>query len=111
MPASLGIAGVATMYVRVKVEGRETRILLGQGLKEMKPITFGSAKAEGNETNTVLGYWGGGSLEEGHFWVFKVEGRETHILLGQGLTEMKPINCGNVKAEGNKTNTITVLGY
>ena len=43
-----------------KVEGRETRILLGQGLTEMKPITFRSAKAEGNETNTVLGYWGGG---------------------------------------------------
>ena len=39
-----------------KVEGRETRILLGQGLMEMRPITFGSVKAEGNETDTVLGY-------------------------------------------------------
>ena len=96
------------------VEGRETHICIycwAVGLRETKPINFGSHKAEGNETNTVLGYWGGGSLEEGHFWVFKVEGRETHILLGQGLTEMKPINCGSVKAEGNKTNTITVLGY
>ena len=82
-----------------------------KGLREMKPMNFGSLKAEGNETNTVLGYWGGGSLEEGHFWVFKVEGRETCILLGQGPTEMKPINFGSVKAEGNKTNTITVLGY
>ena len=75
------------------VEGRETHICIycwAVGLRETKPINFGSHKAEGNETNTVLGYWGGGSLEEGHFWVFKVEGRETHILLGQG-------------AEGNET--------
>ena len=88
------------------VEGRETHIYCwAVGLRETKPINFGSHKAEG------LGYWGGGSLEEGHFWVFKVEGRETCILLGQGPTEMKPINFGSVKAEGNKTNTITVLGY
>ena len=26
------------------------------GLREMKPINFGSLKAEGNETNTVVGY-------------------------------------------------------
>ena len=26
------------------------------GLREMKHINFGSLKAEGNETNTVLGY-------------------------------------------------------
>ena len=26
------------------------------GLREMKPITFGSLKAEGNETNKALGY-------------------------------------------------------
>ena len=43
------------------------------------------------------------------FWVFKAEERETRILLGQGLTEMKSINFGSVKAEGNETNT--VLGY
>ena len=43
-------------HVFVKVEGREPRILLGQGLTEMKPINFGSVKAEGTETNTVLGY-------------------------------------------------------
>ena len=45
--------------------------------------------------------------------MFKVEGRETRILLGcgaEGNFEMKPINFGSVKAEGNKTNTITVLG-
>ena len=44
------------MFWVFKVEGRETRMLLGQGLTEMKLITFGSVKAEGNETNTVLGY-------------------------------------------------------
>ena len=63
--------------------------MLGHGLRETKPINFGSHKAEGNETNTVLGYSRG--VPRGRkSWVFKVEGRETHILLGQG-------------AEGNET--------
>ena len=43
--------------------------------------------------------------------MFKVEGRETRKLLDQGLTEMKPINFGSVKAERNETNAITTLGY
>ena len=75
----------------------------------MKPINCGSHKAEGNETNTVLGYWGGGSLEEGHFWVFKVEGRETQILLAHGAEENETLNFSSHEAEGNKTNT--VFGY
>ena len=40
--------------------------------------------------------------------MFKVEGRETRILLGcgaEGNFEMKPINFGSVKSEGNETNT------
>ena len=52
---------------------------------------------------------GGGG---GKFWVFNIEGRETHIILycwAVGLRETKPINFGSHKAEGNETNT--VLGY
>ena len=46
------------------------------GLRETKPINFGSQKAEGNKTNTVLR----GDPRRGKdiFLVFKVEGRETH---------------------------------
>ena len=73
----------------------------------MKPINFGSPKAEGNETNTALGYWG--RRGEHIFWVFKVEGRETHILLGQGAEGNETHNFWSLKAEGNKTNT--ALGY
>ena len=54
---------------------RETHIVLGHG-GGVKPINFGSHKAEGSETNTVFGYRGGG-----HIMLFKVEGSETHILL------------------------------
>ena len=46
-----------------KVEGRETRILLGCGAEgnfEMKPINFGTVKAKGNETNTAFAYRVGG---------------------------------------------------
>ena len=46
----------------------------------MKPINFGSHKAEGSETNTVFGYRGGG-----HIMLFKVEGSETHILLAHNM--------------------------
>ena len=41
------------------VEGREIHICIycwAVGLRETKPINFGSHKAEGDETNTVLGY-------------------------------------------------------
>ena len=45
--------------------------------------------------------------------MFKVEGRETCILLGcgaEGNFEMKPINFGTVKAKGNETNTAFAYG-
>ena len=49
----LGIEGEGKHIFWVfAVEGKETRM----GLRETKPINFGSHKAEGNETNTVLGY-------------------------------------------------------
>ena len=63
-------------------------------LRETKPIQ-------------CLGIEGGGG---GTFWVFNVEGRETHIhCWAVGLRETKPINFGSHKAEGDETNT--VLGY
>ena len=40
------------------VEGRETHICIycwAVGLRETKPINFGSHKAEGDETNTGVG--------------------------------------------------------
>ena len=51
------------------------------------------------------------------FWVFKVEGRETHILLGQGaegnethkccgvskLRDTKPIQCLGIEGGGGST--------
>ena len=43
------------------------------------------------------------------FWVSKVEGRETHILLAKEPKEMKLINFGSLKVEGEKINT--ALGY
>ena len=56
----LGIegGGGGTFWV-FNVERRETHIILycwAVGLREMKPIKFDSHKAEGDETNTVLGY-------------------------------------------------------
>ena len=76
-------------------------------LRQTKPTSFGSHKAKGNKTNTVLEE---GSLErEGHFGCLRLkEGNLTHCW-AKGLTEMKPLNFGRVKAEGNETNT--VLGY
>ena len=92
------------------VEGRETHIYCwAVGLRETKPINFGSHKAEGNETNTVLGYWGGGPLRKDIFGCLRLrEGKLTYCW-AKGLREMKPINFGSLKAEGNETNT--VLGY
>ena len=56
----LGIegGGGGTFWV-FNVERRETHIILycwAVGLRETKPINFGSHKAEGDVTNTVLGY-------------------------------------------------------
>ena len=69
------------------------------GLREMKPINFGSLKAEENETDTALGYIGGG-----HIWVFKVEGAKLTYCWAKGLREARPINVGD-EAE-NETNTV-----
>ena len=57
--------------------------------------------------NTALQNERGGGV----IWVFVVAGRETHMvfLLGLGLREIKPINFGSHKDEGNEINT--VLGY
>ena len=54
----LGIegGGGGTFWV-CNVEGREAHIRCwAVGLRETKPINFGSHKAERNDTNTVLGY-------------------------------------------------------
>ena len=54
----LGIegGGGGTFWV-FNVEGREAHIQCwAVGLRETKPINFGSHKAEGDETNRVLGY-------------------------------------------------------
>jgi hypothetical protein len=51
----------------------------------------------------------GGSLEEGNLGCLRLrEGKLTYCWV-KGLREMKPINFGSLKAEGNETNT--VLGY
>ena len=39
-----------------KDEGGKLTYCWAKGLREMKPIVFGSLKAEGNETSKVLGY-------------------------------------------------------
>ena len=79
-------------------------------LRETKPINFGSHKAEEDETNTVLGY--GGGIQGGgrtYFGCLKLrEGKLTYCW-AMGPREMKPINFGHLKAEGDETNT--ALGY
>ena len=92
-----------------KVEGRETHILLGHGAEGNETHKFWSSQSRGRRNQYSA--WVLRVEGEGHFWVFKVEGRETRILLGcgaEGNFEMKPINFGSVKAEGNETNTVFV---
>ena len=92
------------------VEGSETHRIFcwALGLRETKPINLGVTKLRETKPIQCLGIEGG-SLEEGNFGCLRLrEGKLTYCW-AKGLREMKPINVGSLKAEGNETNT--VLGY
>ena len=89
------------------VEGGKLTYCWAKGLREMKPITFGSLKAEGNNTNTELGY--GGGRGRTYFGCLRLRKGKLIYCWAIGLKETKPIDFGSHEAEGNETNT--ALGY